>query len=391
MARRKDPKLRHHKATGQAVVAIQGTQIYLGKFGTREAERRYHLVLSDPQAARAKWLKTHQKVDVDNPTIAHLLNRYRRHLRQYFGPDSQTPADIELALRPLEHLFGNTLVEVFGPLALRAVRDHLIGKGLARTTINGRINKIKTAFKWAASEELAPGGLSHALSTVSGLRAGRGGAKETQPVKPVPERDVWAVLPYLTLVVRDMVQLQWATGMRSGELCRMTPGEVDREGDVWVYRPAVHKTTHHGKERAIYLGPTSQSIVAPYLLRGDRVPCFSPTESEIRRRRRNHERRVIPIHQGNVPGSHQVDIPRTKPGDQYTAASYRRAIVRACDRAGVGQWHPHQIRHSHGTRVREQFGIEGAQVALGHSSANVTSVYAQKSDELALRVALALG
>lgn len=180
MARRKDPKLRHHKATGQAVVAIQGTQIYLGKFGTREAERRYHLVLSDPQAARAKWLKTHQKVDVDNPTIAHLLNRYRRHLRQYFGPDSQTPADIELALRPLEHLFGNTLVEVFGPLALRAVRDHLIGKGLARTTINGRINKVKTAFQWAVSQELAPGGLSHALSTVSGLRAGRGGARETQ-------------------------------------------------------------------------------------------------------------------------------------------------------------------------------------------------------------------
>jgi hypothetical protein len=154
MARRKDPKLRHHKATGQAVVAIQGTQICLGKFGTREAEQRYRLVLSGPQAARAKWLKTHQKVDVDNPTIAHLLSRYRHHLRAYFGPDSQTPADTELA----------------------------------------------------------PRGLSHALSTVSGLRAGRGGARRPKPVKPVPERVVWAVLSYLTPVVRDMVSCSGRRG-----------------------------------------------------------------------------------------------------------------------------------------------------------------------------------
>jgi integrase len=226
---------------------------------------------------------------------------------------------------------------------------------------------------------------------VSGLRAGRGGAKETQTGQ-AGSREGRMGRPVVPDAGRaGYGQLQWATGMRSGELCRMTPGEVDRVAGVWVYRPAVHKAAHHGKERAIYLGRTSQSIVAPYLLRGDRVPCFSPTESEIRRRRRNHERRIIPIHQGNVPGSHQVDIPRTKPGDQYAAGSYRRAVVRACDRAGVGQWHPHQIRPSHATRVREQFGIEGAQVALGHSSADVTCVYAQQSDELALRVALALG
>lgn len=38
-----------------------------------------------------------------------------------------------------------------------------------------------------------------------------------------------------------------------------------------------------------------------------------------------------PLTQGNTPGSNRVEDPQVGPGDRYDAASYRRAIRRACD------------------------------------------------------------
>jgi hypothetical protein len=39
------------------------------------------------------------------------------------------------------------------------------------------------------------------------------------------------------------------------------------------------------------------------------------------------------------------------------------------------------------TEVRKQYGVEGAQLALGHSKANITEVYAERDLEFAKRIA----
>jgi len=41
-------------------------------------------------------------------------------------------------------------------------------------------------------------------------------------------------------------------------------------------------------------------------------------------------------------------------------------------------WSPNQLRHSAATEIRLRFGLEAAQVALGHSKAEVTQVYAER-------------
>ena len=79
------------------------------------------------------------------------------------------------------------------------------------------------------------------------------------------------------------------------------------------------------------------------------------------------------------------------PGSRYTRYSYRQAIERACKRAGVPKWTANQLRHSRGTDVRQKYGIEAAQVALGHAHADVTQVYAKKNMELAKRIAREMG
>ena len=75
-------------------------------------------------------------------------------------------------------------------------------------------------------------------------------------------------------MVRDMMSLQRYTGMRSGELIIMRPCDIDRTGDVWIYTPMTHKTEHYGKKRVVPLGPRSQRLLLPYLVRGAEMWCF---------------------------------------------------------------------------------------------------------------------
>ena len=55
-----------------------------------------------------------------------------------------------------------------------------------------------------------------------------------------------------------------------------------------------------------------------------------------------------------------------------------QAIVRACRKAGVPEWTPLQLRHTTATTVRSRFGLEAAQVVLGHAKADVTQIYAER-------------
>lgn len=107
---------------------------------------------------------------------------------------------------------------------------------------------------------------------------------------------------------------------------------------------------------------------------------FSPIEAE-------QERHAL------APGSlgrHHSDTPRKTErvvGDRYTTDSYRRAVERACRKADVPVWTPNRLRHNAATEVRQEYGLEAAQVILGHSSAEVTQVYAERDKKLAIEVA----
>jgi integrase len=49
------------------------------------------------------------------------------------------------------------------------------------------------------------------------------------------------------------------------------------------------------------------------------------------------------------------------------------------------------LRHNAATTVRQKFGLEAAQVVLGHSKADVTQVYAERDQRLAVEVARQVG
>jgi hypothetical protein len=82
----------------------------------------------------------------------------------------------------------------------------------------------------------------------------------------------------------------------------------------------------------------------------------------------------------------EADAPEDGAARRYTPASLRRAISRACDAAGVPRWTRYRLRHSAATRVRKEYGIEAAQVVLGHATANITQAYAERNQALAVKV-----
>jgi integrase len=139
----------------------------------------------------------------------------------------------------------------------------MIDGGLSRGVVNQRIGLIVRAFKWGVAEEIVPESVWRALTTVRGLEKGRTDARETDDVMPVAVEIVAATLPYLLRPVRAMVELQLATGMRPGEVRIMRACDLDTSGDVWLYKPAHHKTRHKGKERVVAIGPAVRRSPSP--------------------------------------------------------------------------------------------------------------------------------
>jgi integrase len=322
----------------------------------------------------------------------------------------------------LRQLYGETPAADFGPNALRTVREAMIRgdakvdpprPAWSRQTVNRRVHRVRAIFKWAVAHELLPVSVYQALCTMEGLRRGQSEARETEPVSCAPETAIAAVKAIVSRQVAAMIDLQLLTGMRPGEVVIMRPCDLDMGGKVWLYRPAHHKTEHHGKARTVYLGPRAQDVVRPFLAgRSVAAPLFSPAEAEADRRARLHEARKTPAGQGNGPGTNRVESPRVRPADQYTVDSYRRAISRACDLADraakaealaagvkvdagsrlVPAWHPHQLRHNYATNVRKGHGLEAAAVLLGHSSAVITdAVYAERDQGKAVAIAEMVG
>ena len=282
----------------------------------------------------------------------------------------------------------------------------MIESGLSRGVINNRIGRIKRMFKWAVAEELVPSSVYHGLQAVAGLSFGRTSARETEPVRPVPDLYVAAVLPFVSPHVAAMIKLQRLTGMRPGELVIMRPCDIDTSGDIWIYEPFDHKGRWRGHRSRFRWGPRPSESCEPFLNRDPQAFLFSPAEAErwrLENRPPYHGRqRKTPLYPSELRRRQKLkearrrQKPKRPKGDRYDTNSYRRAIdygLQKAKKAGfvIPHWHPHQLRHNRGTEVRRKYGIEAAQVALGHARADVTQVYAEKNMELAVRIAKEMG
>jgi integrase len=315
--------------------------------------------------------------------------------RYYCGPNGQTSevADYGYVVRAVRELYGTIPACEFGALALKAVRERFVNAGNCRGFVNQRTRRIVRIFKWGVSEQLVPVMVHQELKTVEGLRANRTPAPESLPVLPVSDVHVEATIPFLNRHVRAMVELQRHTGMRPGEVCRLRLSEIDRSGDQWIYHPAHHKTAHHGNKRMIMIGPRARAVIEAFVAGGSVVdpsaPLFSPFRMREERFAVMRAMRVTRVQPSQL--NRRNRFPVRPVGNVYTTFTYAHNVSRAARAAGVPHWHPNQLRHTFATAIRRNYGLEAAQVLLGHSRADVTQIYAERNVELAASVAASVG
>ncbi len=129
----------------------------------------------------------------------------------------------------------------------------------------------------------------------------------------------------------------------------------------------------------------SQELVKEWLRADPAAYLFSPIEAKAEyavAARAARKTKVQPSQQNRK----RKAMPKRAPQGHYTHTSYARAIARGCQEAGVPHWAPNRLRHAAATRIRAEFGLEVAQILLGHAKADITQLYAERDEAKAVEV-----
>ena len=352
------PEIKIRPDNGYARITIGGNRHALGKSlggkisieQEREAARLWleHLNGSPQVSAPAD--------DQDKgPTIAELCIAYLDYADNYFvyrdgryahRTHTSSYYNAKRVCALLDPWYDMPTAE-FEPNHLEEMMTSQIAKGLKRSTINKYRKDCLTMFGWGVPRRLIPASVVDMLKYVKGLKLGRTDAVESEGVQPVSDDVVEATIAEAHPVVATMIRFQRLTGSRPTETCILRGSRIDKtDADIWVYFPEYWKTQLTAKKkdrRAIMIDDQLQKIIAPFLDRPDEKYCFSPKEAY-------------------PPQAHRL-------GEHYLEASYRSAVQRAAERAGVEKWAPNQLRHTRSTEIKLSLGTaEEESALLGHGA-----------------------
>jgi integrase len=419
-----------------ARVRLSGHDVYLGRFGTIEAELEYDRVI-------AAWINNSRQMPLpDGPeTVTQLADLYGAHALAYFQKNGRPTHTASTALRAFELLhsagLGNIPPTDLTPPRLKHYRRFLVGakdpKGraiLCRRTINEYVRHVVAMYQWAVEEQHVMPQVWHALQAVRPLRRGRGvdgvgvpreGASEVLPVEPgVLDATLASARPILA----DMIRLQLLTAMRPIELVHVRPCDVaptvHPEVSAYTVQPCANKNDHQDLKRTVFFGPRAMEIVQRRTTAPDAY-LFSPAvarEEHDAARRASRTLPPWPSHSPKARAARRKPSPAARrPKSRYTTDSYRRAIERACDAAfphptlsavpeeslnekqlreleewrKEHRWSPNQLRHNAATYIVEHESLDVARAILGHRSIETTLRYVKVHDDRAVAAMLKHG
>jgi integrase len=375
------PRYCHHKATGRAYVTLGGKPVYLGPHGSAESRRRYQEVLGRWAADQSRPAPPPLRPRAGG-SVAEVVASYLDHAKEYYRTEAGEPTSgyvkAKAALAGVLAAHGGDPAEEFAAADLEAVRAGWVRAGHSRGTCNEYAKVVRRCWRWArrrgwVSRECA------ADLDLDPLEAGRTRAPDYDPVPPAPPASVAAVLGFWDArpesprlaALAAMVRLQLLSGARPGEVCRVSTGELGRDGraevptkygvDVltapgcWCWVPGRHKVRR--KRIVIYcLGPRAQALLGPWLKADPAAPLF-----------------------------------RNAAGHPHTPDGYAHLIARLCRKLGVEAFAPNRLRHTYLTEARRRFDLDMARASVGHADQATTTRYAQRDLDAAGEVARRIG
>ncbi|MGH3019970.1 MAG: tyrosine-type recombinase/integrase [Gaiellaceae bacterium] len=264
---------------------------YAGSFASkREALARKAWVLGELAAMRVPDVELAAPRIV--PTLGDAADRWRATRVDVSEGTMQT---YRVALGRLLSRFGGTPVDELDAQTVADLVAELHAAGLRKQTIRKTVSVLAMILDHAAIQP-------NPARDKQTIRLPR---EERRHVEPPAAEHVEAVVRLLPGRYRLPALVLDATGMRVGELERLTWGDVDEPRGRWRVSTAVAKT---GRARWIEAPSVLFEAVCALVAREDRVPDR-------------------PVFQG------------------FGADRFRTALTRACTAAGVPTFSPHDLRH----------------------------------------------
>jgi integrase len=396
---RKIPKLGRH-SSGQARVTLDGKVHYCGPWGTAAAHARYlELVRAwqdrgEVPAARApNPAQARVRLgDLLRSFLDHVdaTGRYRKN-----GEPTTQRAEFVNVIDSLTAFAGKVPVVRMTEATLVAWRDQLErNRVLTRTGINRKVGKVVQMLRWGRARGLVPKVVWADVSAIEPLRRGEVGDRPEhgRPRRAVTLDEVEQVAAHCAPQVGDMLRVQALCGMRPGEILQMRWSDISKEpleGDTtgaWLYVVPSAKTRHHGHVTRYVLPRASQEILARY----PAVPLahiFSPAAAMAERRERRRAARRSKL----TPSQRQRDQNAKRDyADTWDTHEYRRHVTRACEKAGVQTFTPHEVRHGFVTWAANALSLGAAAAAANHRSVTTTQRYVHVKATDAITVAAAV-
>ncbi len=349
---------------GRAFTKVGGRFISLGRGDDAESRQRYAAVLTaytNGSALDGSPVTAGER----NPDVT-LSELFLKYVTEALPRFSRAEQHCQTTVIRLAHQFyGETPIGDFGPLKLRTLRNAMIAgdpaaisvegkpcprKPWSRNTVNRQVKRLRAIIRWGVSWEMVSPLVVDALDTVSSLSESETTAAESKPRLAVPDEDIQAVRQQLRAKHRDVLDLLLLTGARPGELLMLTTGMIEQNGEMWRCELTRHKSAHKGKRRVLHFNAAAQLILRRYLQSDPDVMLF-----KMRRDNFGH------------------------------------TIKRACLRAKVTPFCPHQLRHTVATKLVDEIGTEAAQRLLGHATAAMTEHYSKAAERQAVEAAKRLG
>ena len=310
-------------------------------------------VLQDRIRTEARWALGGGREVADPPTIDEVFAQYTSRYVSFLSAGSQDRWK-SVSTLTLKYLRG-VRVDRLDLQDFRPIQQTYLSRGLTRKYVNGQIQQIKIAFKWAAQEGIVSSEDYQRVAMFPALKLGRTDAREGEPITAVDRAVTLRTAAVIGEPYSTIIRLLWHTGARSGEICALDARWLDMTGKVWRYRPKAHKTAHKGVNRLIVFGPDAQALLRPFL----------------------------PAALGR--GRFFVTPTRGKP---FTQIDMGRLVKSTNDAHGIPAWTLHQIRHSVSLEITRAHGIEKARDFLGHSDIKTTLGYNDRMVEEMERIVL---
>jgi integrase len=264
---------------------------YAGSFSTRrEALARKAWVVGELAALRVPDLRL-----VTPTTTPKLKEAAKRWLESRVDVSEGTRQTYRVALGRLIPRVGETPIGEVDAQAIAAIVAELHASELRKQTIRKTVSVLAMILDYAGVQP-------NPARDKQTVRLPR---EERRHVEPPTAEHVGDVVRLLPTRYRLPALVLDATGMRVGELERLTWGDVDEPRGRWRVSASIAKT---GRPRWVQVPEVLFEAVCGRTAREDRVP----------------ERRVF---QG------------------FGADRFRTALTRACTAAGVPAFSPHDLRH----------------------------------------------